>query len=293
MSGSAGGPSIGPMSTRTVLITGAAGGVGGAAVRRLAGLGWDVYAGIRRPSDAGRLPAGVHALTIDLIDEETVEAAAKEIAARTGGRLDALVNNAGVIVEGPVELVPLEDWRRQFDVNVVGQIAMAQAVLPMLRAARGRVVNVGAVSSRMSGPAFGPIAASKAALASVTEALRVEMRPLGVKVCVIEPGLLDTEIFDKSGASRRATGWRGDADAQRLYEGVTAKMGEFNARAKPGPVDSAVKAIVRALTARRPKARYLVGRDARMMATLARLPDHTRDRLLLRTVGINAATYGG
>ncbi|MBD2894029.1 hypothetical protein amrb99_29520 [Actinomadura sp. RB99] len=279
------------MSTRTVLITGAAGGVGGAAVRRLAGLGWDVYAGIRRPSDAGRLPAGVHALTIDLIDEETVEAAAKEIAARTGGRLDALVNNAGVIVEGPVELVPLEDWRRQFDVNVVGQVAMAQAVLPMLRAAKGRVVNVGAVSSRMSGPAFGPIAASKAALASVTEALRVEMRPLGVKVSVIEPGLLDTEIFDKSGASRRATGWRGDADAQRIYEGVTAKMAEFGARAKPGPVDSAVKAIVKALTARRPKARYLVGRDARMMATLARLPDHTRDRLLLRTVGINAATY--
>ncbi|MER6811901.1 SDR family NAD(P)-dependent oxidoreductase [Spirillospora sp. NPDC000708] len=279
------------MSTRTVLITGAAGGVGGAAVRRLAGLGWDVYAGIRRPSDAGRLPAGVHALTIDLIDEETVEAAAKEIAARTGGRLDALVNNAGVIVEGPVELVPLEDWRRQFDVNVVGQVAMAQAVLPMLRATKGRVVNVGAVSSRMSGPAFGPIAASKAALASVTEALRVEMRPLGVKVSVIEPGLLDTEIFDKSGASRRATGWRGDADAQRLYEGVTAKMAEFGARAKPGPVDSAVKAIVKALTARRPKARYLVGRDARMMATLARLPDHTRDRLLLRTVGINAATY--
>jgi NAD(P)-dependent dehydrogenase (short-subunit alcohol dehydrogenase family) len=281
------------MSTRTVLITGAAGGVGTAAVRRLADLGWEVYAGVRRASDAERLPPGVHALTVDLIDEETVEAAAKEIAARTGGRLDALVNNAGVIVEGPVELVPLEDWRRQFDVNVVGQIAMTQAVLPMLRAAKGRVVNIGAVSSRMSGPAFGPIAASKAALASVTEALRVEMRPLGVKVCVIEPGLLDTEIFDKSGASRRATGWRGDADAQRLYAGVNAKMGEFNARAKPGPVDSAVKTIVKALTARRPKARYLVGRDARMMATLARLPDHTRDRLLLRAVGVSAATYGG
>ncbi|KAB2386036.1 SDR family NAD(P)-dependent oxidoreductase [Actinomadura montaniterrae] len=279
------------MSTRTVLITGAAGGVGSAAVRSLADLGWEVYAGVRRDADAARLPAGVHALTVDLIDEETVEAAAKEIAARTGGRLDALVNNAGVIVEGPVELVPLEDWRRQFDVNVVGQIAMAQAVLPMLRAARGRVVNIGAVSARMSGPAFGPIAASKAALASVTEALRVEMRPLGVKVCVIEPGLLDTAIFDKSGAARRAAGWRGDADAQRLYEGVTAKMGEFNARAKPGPVDSAVKAIVKALTARRPKARYLVGRDARMMAALAKLPDRTRDGLLLRTVGISAATY--
>ncbi|MWA06579.1 SDR family NAD(P)-dependent oxidoreductase [Actinomadura sp. LD22] len=281
------------MSTRTVLITGAAGGVGSAAVRRLNELGWEVYAGVRRDSDAARLPSGVHALTVDLIDEETVEAAAKEIAARTGGRLDALVNNAGVIVEGPVELVPLEDWRRQFDVNVVGQIAMAQAVLPMLRAAKGRVVNIGAVSSRMSGPAFGPIAASKAALASVTEALRVEMRPLGVKVCVIEPGALETAIFDKSGASRQATGWRGDADAQRLYAGVTAKMREFNARAKPGPVDSAVKTIVKALTARRPKARYLVGRDARMMAALAKLPDHTRDRLLLRTVGISAATYRG
>ncbi|WP_433478947.1 SDR family NAD(P)-dependent oxidoreductase [Spirillospora sp. CA-142024] len=280
------------MSTRTVLITGAGGGLGGAAVRRLHDLGWEVYAGVRRASDADRLPGGVRPLTIDLIDEETVEAAAKEIAARTGGRLDALVNNAAVIVEGPVELVPPDDWRRQFDVNVTGQIAMTQAVLPMLRAAKGRIVSIGAVSSRMSGPTFGPIAASKAALASVTEALRTELRPLGLAVSLIEPGLMETAIFEKSRTDRRATGWRGDANARRLYEGVTAKTAEFNARSTARPVDGTVKVIVKALTARRPKARYLAGRDARMIAALARLPDRVRDGLLLRSLGIDAATYG-
>ncbi|MFD0686371.1 SDR family NAD(P)-dependent oxidoreductase [Actinomadura fibrosa] len=280
------------MSTRTVLITGAAGGVGSAAVRRLHDLGWEVFAGVRRASDAAALPGGVHPLTVDLVDEETVEAAAGEIAARTGGRLDALVNNAGVVVDGPVELVRLDEWRRQFDVNVLGQVAMTQAVLPMVRAARGRIVNIGAASARMSGPAFGPVAASKAALASVTEALRAELRPLGVRVCVIEPGLLATEIFEKAGTARTAAGWRGDADAQRLYAGVTAKVGEFGARSRPGPVEGVVRAIVRALEARRPSPRYLVGRDARTLAALAKLPGHTRDRIVLRAVGIDAATYG-
>ncbi|OLT22685.1 hypothetical protein BJF79_46340 [Actinomadura sp. CNU-125] len=281
------------MSTRTVLITGAAGGIGGAAVRRLHDLGWEVYAGVRRSSDASRLPAGVRPLVVDLIDEETIDAAAKEVAARTGGRLDALVNNAGVIVEGPVETVPLDEWRRQFDVNVIGQVAVTQSVLPMLRAAKGRVVNIGAVSSRMCAPTFGPIAASKAALASVTEALRMEMRPLGVAVSLVEPGSMQTEIFAKAGDAARAAGWRGDAATHRLYRGLAEKMGEFTENASRAPVDGVVKVIVKALTARRPSSVYLAGREARMMATLAKVPDRTRDRLVLRTAGIDAATYEG
>ncbi|MEV5828124.1 SDR family NAD(P)-dependent oxidoreductase [Spirillospora sp. NPDC052242] len=279
------------MSTRTVLITGAAGGIGAAAVRRLHDLGWEVYAGVRRASDTSLLPAGVHPLVVDLIDEETVEAAAKEVGARTGGRLDALVNNAGVIVEGPVETVPLEEWRRQFDVNVIGQVAMTQAALPMLRAAGGRIVNIGAVSSRMCAPTFGPIAASKAALASVTEALRLEMRPLGVAVSLVEPGSTQTEIFAKASAAARVAGWRGDPETQRLYRGVADKMGEFVENGSRAPVDGVVKAIVKALTSRRPAAVYLAGRDARMMATLAKVPDRTRDRLVLRIAGIGPATY--
>ncbi|QFG26417.1 SDR family NAD(P)-dependent oxidoreductase [Actinomadura sp. WMMB 499] len=280
------------MSTRTVLITGAAGGIGGAAARRLHDLGWEVYAGVRRASDTSALPAGVHPLVIDLIDEETLDAAAKEIAARTGGRLDALVNNAGVIVEGPVETVPLEEWRRQFDVNVIGQVAMTQAVLPMLRTTGGRVVNIGAVSSRMCAPTFGPIAASKAALASVTEALRMEMRPLGVRVSLVEPGAVQTEIFAKAGAAARIAGWRGDPETQRLYRGVAEKMGEFVDNGSRAPVDGIVKTIVKALTARRPAAVYLSGRDARIMAALAKVPGRTRDRLVLRTAGVGAETYG-
>lgn len=276
------------MSTRTVLITGAAGGIGSATARRLTELGWEVYGGVRNPSDASRLPAGVHPLVLDVTDEESIAAAAKEIEARVGGRgLDALVNNAGVIVQGPAELVPLEAWRRQFDINLFGLVAVTQAVLPMLRAAGGgRIVNVGAISARVTAPTLGPIAASKAAVASLSETLRIELRTFGVQVSLVEPGALQTEIFAKAGEAARAAGLRGSPADQRLYGPMTAAVEKATENMKPGPVDAAVKRIVDALTARRAPTRTLAGRDARMFAVLTRLPDRTRDRLVLRALGV-------
>ncbi|MBO2452729.1 SDR family oxidoreductase [Actinomadura barringtoniae] len=276
------------MSTRTVLITGAAGGIGSATARRLTEMGWEVYGGVRRASDTDRLPAGVHPLVLDVTDEETIAAAAKDVEARTGSRgLDALVNNAGVIVQGPAELVPMEAWRRQFDINLFGLVAVTQAVLPMLRAGGGgRIVNVGAISARVTAPTLGPIAASKAAVASLSETLRMELRTFGVQVSLVEPGALQTEIFDKAGDAARAAGLRGTAADQRLYGPMTAAVEKATANMKPGPVDAAVKRIVDALTARRAATRTLAGRDARMFAVLTKLPDRTRDRLVSRALGV-------
>jgi NAD(P)-dependent dehydrogenase (short-subunit alcohol dehydrogenase family) len=275
------------MSTRTVLITGAAGGIGSATARRLTEQGWEVYGGVRRASDVDTLPPGVHPLVLDVTDEESIAASVKEIEARTGERgLDALVNNAGVIVQGPAELVPMDAWRRQFDINLFGLVAVTQAVLPLLRAARGRIVNVGAISARVTFPTLGPIAASKAAVASLSETLRMELRQFGVQVSLVEPGALQTEIFAKAGEAARAAGLRGSPAAQGLYAPMTAKVETATANMKPGPVDAAVKQIVKALTARRPATRTLAGRDARMFSALTVLPDRTRDRLVLRAVGV-------
>jgi NAD(P)-dependent dehydrogenase (short-subunit alcohol dehydrogenase family) len=184
---------------KTVLITGGSGGVGGALAKQLATEGWRVFARARdrnaiRPVMGG---AGeVIPLALELTDVASVAAAAAMVRERTGQRgLDGLVNNAGVIVQGPLELVPAAELWRQFEVNVLGQMAVTQAVLPLLRAARGRIVNLGALSGRVAIPLLGPISASKAALHSLGDALRMELRHQGIAVSLVVPGALETEIF--------------------------------------------------------------------------------------------------
>jgi NAD(P)-dependent dehydrogenase (short-subunit alcohol dehydrogenase family) len=273
--------------TQNVLITGAAGGIGGATARRLIEMGWEVHAGVRAESDIDRLPAGVHPIVLDVTDQEQIEAAAKYLTARTGRHgLGGLVNNAGLIVQGPLELVPLEAWRRQFEINVLGQVAVTQAMLPLLRRARGRLVNVGAVSGRPSLPFGAPIASSKGAFALISDALRMELRAQGIKVALVEPGAMDTDIFRKAAESGRADGFRGSLETQQVYAAVLEKVQKAFESPNTGPVEPAVKAIVKALTARRPKVRYVAGRDARMFAIVARLPAKLRHGLMLRALGV-------
>lgn len=273
---------------RTVLVTGATGGVGGAVARRLSADGWIVYAAHRRPADAEALrDAGLTPVRLDLTDEESVVAAADLV----GPRLDALVNSAGIMGQGPVELTPPEAWRRQFEVNVIGQAAVIRAFLPALRTAGGRIVNLGAVSARLPPPFFGPIAASKAALSALTQALRLELRHQGVKVSLVEPGAMDTAIFATADKASADLGWAGSPDVQRHYTRALDAVRDTAARQSLGPVAPAVNAVVRALTARRPNALYTTGRDGRAFALLSRLPVGARDRLVLRAMGISADTF--
>jgi NAD(P)-dependent dehydrogenase (short-subunit alcohol dehydrogenase family) len=270
---------------KTVLITGGSGGVGSALTKRLADDGWQVLATARDPQ-AIEPRDGVVAVALDLTDEASIAAAAATVREQTGDHgLDGLVNNAGVIVHGPLEQVPAAELRRQFEVNVLGQMAITQQVLPLVRTARGRIVNVGAPTGRVAIPLMGPIGASKAALHSLNDALRMELRHQGIAVSLVVPGALETEIFAKAAAAAQAAG-PASAEAERIYAPVVKAATERMADMKPKPVTATVDAIRSALTERRPKARYTVGSDARQLELLRRLPTGLRDRAVMAAVGL-------
>jgi NAD(P)-dependent dehydrogenase (short-subunit alcohol dehydrogenase family) len=276
---------------RNVLITGASGGVGTALTRALADAGWRVFAAARSPRSIDEA-RDVIPVQLDLTDEESVRRAAALVAERAGDDgLAGLVNNAGVIVQGPLELVPVHALRRQFEVNVIGQMAVTQAFLPLLRRGRGTVVNVGAATGRVTVPMAGPISASKTALESLTDALRMELKHQGVAVTIVEPGAMQTAIFDKAAASGAADGFAGSAATQRLYAGALTAAEEAMADMSAAPVDGLVKTIVKALSSSRPDARYVVGRDAGQLVMLRRLPQGMRDRLLMSAVGLRPDVF--
>lgn len=274
--------------TTTVLVTGASTGIGRATALRLDRAGFTVFAGVRRSTDAESLAAEASErlvpLLVDVTNEAQIAEAASLIAERVGDAgLDGLVNNAGIAAAAPLEFVPLEDLRNQLEVNVVGQIAVTQAVLPLLRLARGRIVNVTSIGGIIAGGMLGPYNASKFALEALTHSLRNELAPWGIEAIAIEPGQIATPIW--SSASDRADRMleRMPPEATELYGRAIAGARKYAAKAAETGIspDEVAATIERALTVSRPKTRYTVGRDAFLGATLlARLPDRTRDRIL-------------
>jgi len=280
---------------RNVLITGASGGVGTALSKVLASKGWRVFAGVRSDGAAAALAdlaPNVEPVDLDITDEASVAAAARKVADAVGAAgLQGLVNNAGVIVQGPLELVPVHALRRQFEVNVIGQIAVTQAFLPLLRQGHGTIANIGAATGRVTVPMFGPISASKTALESLTDALRMELKHQGVSVTIIEPGAMQTAIFDKAAASGAADGYAGSAATQQLYAKAVEAAADAMAGQRPAPVDGVVRTIVKALSSGNPDPRYVVGRDAGQLVMLRRFPQGLRDRLLMSNVGLKAEAF--
>jgi len=262
------------------LVTGASTGIGHACATHLATLGFEVLAGVRRPDDA---PPGLEPLQLDVTSEADIAAAAE----RVGARLDALVNNAGIAVSGPLEGVPISEWRRQMEVNFLGQVAVTQALLPALVNARGRVVNMSSIGGRNALPLFGPYSASKFALEAMTDSLRREVASLGVKVVSVEPGGIATPIWDKGLSDADRVTDAMPADVRRRYEGlIVAGRREAERIGREGLPPEAVAAVVgRAVTARRPRTRYLVGKDAVAQAWLSRvLPDRAMDAVIRRAM---------
>ena len=277
-----------PANAKTVLITGAAGGIGAAATSRLAELGFTVYAGVRSPAPHLDAIAGVRTLILDVTDADAIREAAARVTAEAGS-LHALVNNAGVIVQGPLELVPPSELRRQFEVNVFGPTQVTAAFLPLLRAGQGRLVNISAPTARAAVPFLGPISASKAALESLTDALRGELAAWKIPISVIQPGATDTPIF--ATAEKAAAESLGTVPPQTLalYASPLGSLAAAAAKMKLAPVDPVVEAIVHAVQSRKPKRRYAVGRDARAAAVLAKLPIGLRTVLIMRALGIKSA----
>jgi NAD(P)-dependent dehydrogenase (short-subunit alcohol dehydrogenase family) len=273
-----------------VLVTGTSTGIGEATVRRLDRDGHTVFAGVRREEDGRRLQEGASSrltpVLLDVTDEAAVAAAAKTVADQVGDSgLDGLVNNAGIARGGPIEYLPLEEWRTQLDVNVIGQVAVTQAFVPLLRQAKGRLVFIGSMGGRLATPLTSPYNASKFAIAGIAESLRHELRPFGIKVVLVEPGGVKTPIWDKGQAYADELRERLPAEAfdryRSLIEGLEKGL-EFQMRHAISP-DKVADVIMQALQAPRPRARYLVGRDAAVVGITTRLlPDRLRDALVHR-----------
>ncbi len=274
---------------QAIVVTGASSGIGEAIARAAASAGAIVFAGVRSEADAARV-AGHHAnirpLLLDVTDAASIERAAGALAG-SGVPLRGLVNNAGIAVGGPLELLPLEELRRQFEVNLFGQLAVTQAFLPFLRTAKGRIVFVGSIGGRMAAPFIGAYAASKFALRAMSDAMRVELRLAGIDVALVEPGSVKTSIWQK-GRQRRdeMMPQLSEHPASRHYEAAIARVVAItHERERFGISAEIVAAVVmRALTSRRPRARYLVGRDAQVRALVALLPPRVRDRLISRAL---------
>ncbi|MBV8152205.1 MAG: SDR family oxidoreductase [Candidatus Eremiobacteraeota bacterium] len=274
-----------------VLVTGASTGIGAVTAESLARTGFLTFAGVRTEVDAARIDrsAGVHpnlrAIRLDVSDAGSIRRAAGEIA-ESGLPLHGLVNNAGIAVAGPVEFVPLEEWRRQFEVNLFGAIAVTQALLPLVRAARGRVVFVGSISGRFSVPYLAPYCASKFALRAVADALRLETFPMQVRVSLVEPGSVRTPIWAKGRARKDEMLARIPADAPEVYRRaleVVVRQSEREEALGFAP-ERVAAAILHALTARRPRARYLLGGRARARAILSLFPSALADRIVLNAL---------
>jgi NAD(P)-dependent dehydrogenase (short-subunit alcohol dehydrogenase family) len=278
-----------PQTTKgNVFITGAATGIGAATTKRLAEAGYRVFASVHTDSGSPTGTLGVQPVAIDVTDPASVENAAKVVEeAASGDGLRAVINNAGVIVQGPLELVPAEDLRRQFEVNTLGPAHVIQSFLPLLRAGKGRIINISAPTARVPVPFMAPIGASKAALASLSEALRVELGAWGIPVVVIEPGGTDTAIFQKADAATQAALGAADPARVALYAGQLAGVAKAAAKQKLGPADAVAQTIVDAVAARQPKRRYMAGSGVAIFGVLAHLPMSLRERLIKIAFGLS------
>jgi len=277
---------------KSVVITGASTGIGAACALHLDKLGLRVFAGVRRQADAEALKSKASsrlvAIALDVADSLSVSTAASAVAGAVGDAgLDGLVNNAGVVVTGPVEFLPLPELRRQLEINVVGQVAVTQAFLPLIRVARGRIVNMGSIAGRLATPFSSAYGASKFALEALTDALRLELAPWGISVSIIEPGAVATPIWEKGMKNGAAMLAAAPPEALVLYaEALEAfkKTSEHSAKNAADPMDVA-RAVEHALTAAKPKTRYVVGRRARIGAAMALLvPDRMRDTMVAKAM---------
>jgi NAD(P)-dependent dehydrogenase (short-subunit alcohol dehydrogenase family) len=275
--------------TSAILVTGASTGIGYSTAELLARHGFTVFAGVRKDADAIKL-GGAHEdirpIRLDVEDAQEIAAAA-QIIADSEIPLAGVVNNAGIAVPGPLEYLPIDDLRRQFEINVFGAIAVTQAMLPLLRRSKGRVVFMSSVSGTIVPPYLGAYAGSKFALEAMADALRMELSAFGIRVSLIQPGAVRTPIWQKGRESKAQIVASMPAAATEHYAGALDSLVSVTQREERSGIEPEIVAqyVLRALTAPHPRARYAVGNPAgwqRRMAAL--LPERWRDRLIMRTV---------
>lgn len=277
---------------RSVLITGASTGIGRATALRLDAAGWRVFAGVRREGDASALRSAgsdrLLPLIVDVTDAEQVAAAAERVGAEPGG-LDGLVNNAGVAIPGPLETLPLEDFRRQVEVNLTAQVGVTKAMLPAVRRARGRVVFLSSIGGRVAFPLSGAYHAAKFGIEAVGDVFRQELHPWGIRVAIVEPGSIDTPIWERGERNADEIEGRTGPEQEALYGQAIERFRKVvRQTAERGiPPEKVAAAIEHALSSARPRTRYLVGIDAKLQARVRPLiPTPVWDRIVARAMGV-------
>lgn len=292
------------LNPRSILVSGASTGIGRAAALALLAEGFRVYAGVRGEAAAAQLrsdaPPGtteqLETLELDVTDAGQIRAAAERLGTELRDQgLWGLFNNAGISVNGPLEYLPLDGLRRQLEVNVVGQVAVTQALIPLLRRARGRIVVTGSVAGFIALPGLAPYAMSKHAMEAFSDSLRRELRPWGIEVSLLEPGTIATEIWAKGLADAEAAEREAPPQMLEHYGPLIAALrkavGQSQRRASPAAV--VAREVVHAFTAPRPRTRYLVGRDSAIQKLISRLPDRWADAVLLKALGVESRRHTG
>jgi NAD(P)-dependent dehydrogenase (short-subunit alcohol dehydrogenase family) len=272
----------------TVLVTGASRGIGKGIVEHLAARGWDVIAGVRSQQDADAVtkldPQRVSSVILDVTSADDISALEESLPVR----LDAIVNNAGIAVGGPMETLSPDEWRKQLEINVIGALAVTQAALPRLRKSRGRIVFISSVNGRLSMPLVGAYAASKFALEAAADALRMELRPWKIRVVVVEPAQTDTDMWRTADDMVAELEAGLSAEHRGLYAKHIAGFKKMIPMSQRMAVPTAkVSAVVEeALTARRPRARYIVGLGPKaQVALMSVMPTRLRDIALRKVSG--------
>jgi len=279
---------------KTLVITGASSGIGLACVSEMARAGWRVFATVRNPEDGHRLRsqfgAGLEPVIMDVTDRGSIKAAAEQVSSQLQERgLHGLVNVAGIGTVAPVEYATASDLQQIFEINVFGQIAVNQAFLPLLRQARGRIVNISSVGVNIALPFGGLLNASKSAFGKLSDTLRLELRPFGIRVCTVEPGAIKTPAVEKTLGNIEAVIAKLPASGAAQYgEMMRTFVRRGYARELNGsPPDVVALAVRHALTANRPRIRYRVGKHATLLATLPKvLPAPLLDMTMLRIAGL-------
>jgi NAD(P)-dependent dehydrogenase (short-subunit alcohol dehydrogenase family) len=278
------------MSTpKTAFVTGASSGIGHATALELARAGFFVFAGVRNASDAMRLGReGLEPVELDVTDDSSIAAAAdlvhsgRGLASGERGHLDVLVNNAGIGAIAPVEHVSQDELRRVFDVDFFGQVAVIQAFLPLLRASRGRIVNIGTVGSHLALPFGSPLGAAKAAFRSMNDSLRLELRPFGIHVTIVEPGAINTPAIGKTLGDPEGTVERlGLAGSMRYGDAMRKMMRRgFELESGGSPPEVVARTVLRAVTAKRPRIAYRSGKTAGILTLMRAVPPRVYDLVM-------------
>ncbi len=269
-----------------ILISGASTGIGRAAAVHLARLGHTVWAGVRSAKAFETIErlnvSGLKPIELDVTDGASVTAALHRVK-KESGMLHVLINNAGIVVGGPVEGLPIAKWREQFDVNFFGAVELTKACLPSLRESKGRIINMSSISGRIASPFLGPYAASKFALEAFSDSLRRELAPHAVKVVIIEPGPIDTPIWRKSAAKNRSLLAEYSDEIREIYQRALEAFAKSveQAELSAAPVTVVLRALEHAVNSPTPQTRYAVGKGVYVKSQLAHwLPDTWVDRLL-------------